>query len=48
MEQLQVLIIGLTWGPILIIYASYCIKKGGLTGKNRWITKQEHPKNSTS
>ena len=44
MEQMQVLIIGLTRGTILIIYAAYCMMNGGLTGKNRWITKEEHPK----
>ena len=43
-KVMQILIIGLAWGLIISIYAVYCMMDGGLTGKNRWITKQEHPK----
>ena len=43
MQQLIIVIIGLVWGLILTIYSVYCMMNGGLTGKNRWITKQEHP-----
>ena len=43
MQQLIIVIIGLVWGLILTIYSVYCMMNEGLTGKNRWITKQEHP-----
>ena len=44
MQQLIIVIIGLVGGLIVTIYSVYCMMNEGLTGKNRWITKQEHPK----
>ena len=43
MQQLIIVIIGLVGGLIVTIYSVYCMMNEGLTGKNRWITKQEHP-----